>query len=70
MSFKYVIFVCVADHNQTQKYDRPRAQTLCVDTNYIYHNHNSQILDIDIVIFEPSKLCELWWMDVVAIWRV
>ena len=59
MSVKYVIYVCGADHNQTQKYDRPGAQTLCLDTTYIHHNHNSQILDIDIVIFEPSKLCEL-----------
>mgnify|MGYP007048843265 CR=1 FL=1 len=70
MSVDYVIYFWVAHHNQTQKYDRPEAQTLCEDTTYIHHNRNSQILDIDIVIFEPSKLCELWWMDVVAIWRV
>ena len=56
MSVKYVIYVCVADHNQTQKYDRPGAQTLSVDTTYIHQNHNSQTLDIDIVIFKLSKL--------------
>ena len=50
------------DHNDSQKYDRPGAQTLCVDTTYVFHNHNSQTLDIDIVIFKLSKLCELWWM--------
>ena len=59
MSVKYVIYVCIADYNQTQKYDGPGAQTLCVDTTYIHHNHNSQTLDIDIVIFKLSKLCEL-----------
>ena len=57
----------IAEHDQTQKYDGNGAQTLCVDTTYAYHNHNSQTLDIDIVIFKLSKLCKLLWMLLVNI---
>ena len=36
------IYVRVGDHDLTQKFGSPGAQTLRVATTYIHHNHNSQ----------------------------
>ena len=46
------IYVRVGDHDLTQKYGSPGAQTLRVATTYIHHNHNSQTLDNDIAILK------------------
>ena len=40
------------DHDLTQKYGSPGAQTLRVATTYIHHNHNSQTLDNDIALLK------------------
>ena len=42
----------VGDHDLTQKYGSPGAQTLRVATTYIHHNHNSQTLDNDIALLK------------------
>ncbi len=39
------IYVRVGDHDLTQKFGSPGAQTLRVATTYIHHNHNSQVND-------------------------
>ncbi len=46
------IYVRVGDHDLTQKFGSPGAQTLRVATTYIHHNHNSQTLDNDIAILK------------------
>ena len=46
------IYVRVGDHDLTQKYGSPGAQTLRVATTYIHHNHNSQTLDNDIALLK------------------
>ena len=42
----------VGDHDLTQRYGSPGAQTLRVATTYIHHNHNSQTLDNDIALLK------------------
>lgn len=46
------IYVRVGDHDLTQKFGSPGAQTLRVATTYIHHNHNSQTLDNDIALLK------------------
>ena len=46
------IYVRVGDHDLTQRYGSPGAQTLRVATTYIHHNHNSQTLDNDIALLK------------------
>ncbi|KDR18860.1 Chymotrypsinogen B [Zootermopsis nevadensis] len=53
------IYVRVGDHDLTQKYGSPGAQTLRVSTTYIHHNHNSQTLDNDIALLKLHGQAEL-----------
>ena len=46
------IYVRVGDHDLTQKFGSPGAQTVSVATSYIHHNHNSQTLDNDIALLK------------------
>ena len=49
----------VGDHDLTQRYGSPGAQTLRVATTYIHHNHNSQTLDNDIALLKLHGDAEL-----------
>ena len=49
----------VGDHDLTQKFGSPGAQTLRVATTYIHHNHNSQTLDNDIALLKLHGDAEL-----------
>jgi len=53
------IYVRVGDHDLTQKFGSPGAQTLRVATTYIHHNHNSQTLDNDIALLKLHGDAEL-----------
>lgn len=53
------IYVRVGDHDLTQKFGSPGAQTLRVATTYIHHNHNSQTLDNDIALLKLHGEAEL-----------
>jgi len=53
------IYVRVGDHDLTQKFGSPGAQTLRVATTYIHHNHNSQTLDNDIALLKLHSEAEL-----------
>jgi len=53
------IYVRVGDHDLTQKFGSPGAQTISVATSYIHHNHNSQTLDNDIALLKLDGEAEL-----------
>jgi len=53
------IYVRVGDHDLTQKFGSPGAQTLRVATTYIHHNHNSQTLDNDIALLKLHSEADL-----------
>lgn len=53
------IYIRVGDHDLTQKFGSPGAQTLRVATTYIHHNHNSQTLDNDIALLKLHGEAEL-----------